>query len=74
MNFYRDPCAGSGGDWNRYLAAGKPILNAEYSQDGEKVSRFCPSDRRWGIWGALFSADLNGPGAYEVCWNAVNEL
>jgi hypothetical protein len=73
-NFYRDPCAGSSGDWNRYLAAGKPILDAEYRQDGEKISRFCPSDRKWGIWGALFSVDLNGPGTYKVCWNAANEL
>jgi hypothetical protein len=73
-NFYRDPCAGPGGDWNRYLAAHKPILNAEYRQDPEKLSRFCPTDREWGIWGALFSVDLNGPGTYGVCWNRANQL
>jgi len=73
-NFYRDPCAGAGGDWNRYLAAHKPILDAEYRQDPEKLARFCPSDRKWGIWGALFSVDLNGPSTYSVCWNQANQL
>jgi Glycoside-hydrolase family GH114 len=73
-NVYHDPCAGAGGDWNRYLAAHKPILNAEYRQDGEKISKFCPADRRWGIWGALFSVDLNGPRTYSVRWDAANHL
>jgi hypothetical protein len=73
-NFYRDPCVGRNGDWNLYLAAGKPVLDAEYRQDRETLARFCTEDRRWGIWGALFSVDLDGPATYEVCWNAANRL
>ncbi len=61
---------GPGGDRGPYLAAGKPVFNAEYTQDGETTSRFCPADDHWGIWGALFSVDLNGPKLYKVCWNA----
>jgi hypothetical protein len=73
-NYYDDPCAGQGGDWDRYLAAGKPVFNAEYTQDGETTSKFCSADDHWGIWGALFSVDLNGPKPYKVCWNANNSL
>ena len=73
-NFYKDPCAGKGGDWDAYLAAGKPVLNAEYTQDGETTSKFCAADIQWGIWGALFNVNLNGPKTYQVCWDAQNQL
>jgi hypothetical protein len=73
-NYYDDPCAGAGGDWNDYLAAGKPVLDAEYQQDGETASQFCSADDHWGIWGALFSVDLDGPAIYHVCWSAKNRL
>ena len=73
-NFYNDPCAGPGGDWDAYLAAGKPVLNAEYVQDRETTAKFCPADDGWGIWGALFSVGLNGPADYQVCWNSMNQL
>jgi hypothetical protein len=65
-NHYRDPCAGPGGDATPYLRAGKPVLNAEYVQDGETRSRFCPADIRAGITGALFGVSLSG-GVYEPC-------
>jgi hypothetical protein len=73
-NYYDDPCAGQGGDWGPYLAAGKPVFNAEYTQDGETTSEFCSADDHWGIWGALFSVDLDGPKFYKVCWDANNRL
>ncbi len=65
-NYYDDPCAGPGGDATPYLKAGKPVLNAEYTQDGETTSRFCPADIKAGIVGALFNANLAG-GTYEPC-------
>ena len=43
-NHYQDPCAGLGGDATPYLRAGKPVLNAEYTQDGETTARFCAAD------------------------------
>ena len=73
-NHYDDPCAGPGGDWNVYLAAGKPVLNAEYVQDGETTAKFCPADDGWGLWGALFNVALNGAADYQVCWNSANQL
>jgi len=73
-NYYQDPCVGPEGDWGPYLAAGKPVFNAEYTQDGETTSKFCPPDDHWGIWGALFNVDLNGPKLYKVCWNANDTL
>jgi hypothetical protein len=73
-NYYEDPCAGQGGDWGPYLASGKPVFNAEYTQDGETTSQFCSADDHWGIWGALFSVDLDGPKFYKVCWDAKNRL
>jgi hypothetical protein len=73
-NYYDDPCAGKGGDWDAYLAAGKPVLNAEYKQDGETTSKFCPADDKRGIWGALFSVNLNGPRSYKVCWTSQDLL
>jgi len=65
-NFYNDPCAGSGGDATAYLAAGKPVLNAEYTQDGETTAKFCPADTAAGIVGALFDVDLDGK-TYSPC-------
>jgi len=65
-NSFDDPCAGSGGHATPYLSAGKPVLNAEYTQDGETTSKFCPSDVAAGISGALFDVNLAG-GTYSPC-------
>ncbi|HTP22264.1 MAG TPA: endo alpha-1,4 polygalactosaminidase [Solirubrobacteraceae bacterium] len=65
-NSYTDPCAGSGGDATPYLAAGKPVLNAEYTQDGETTAKFCPADTAARIIGALFDVELNGK-TYAPC-------
>jgi hypothetical protein len=73
-NRYHDPCAGKNGDWDTYLHAHKPVLNAEYTRDGETAAKFCPADRRYGIWGALYGVDLSGPKPYSVCWNAKHKL
>lgn len=73
-NLYTDPCAGRGGDWDSYLARGKPVLNAEYTQDGETAAKFCAADDAHRIWGALFSVDLNGAGGYKPCWSRTGRL
>jgi len=65
-NYYDDPCAGPGGDATPYLDAGKPVLNAEYTQDGETTAKFCPSDTAAGITGALFDVNLDGQ-TYDPC-------
>jgi Glycoside-hydrolase family GH114 len=65
-NYYRDPCSGRGGDATPYLRAGKPVLNAEYVEDGETSAKFCPADVAAGIAGALFNVDLNGK-TYRPC-------
>ena len=65
-NHYQDPCAGSGGDATAYLAAHKPVLNAEYVEDGETTTKFCSADITAGITGALFSVNLSG-GTYQPC-------
>jgi hypothetical protein len=65
-NRYQDPCAGQGGDGTPYLTRGKPVLNAEYVEDGETTAKFCPADVKAGIGGALFNVDLNGR-TYEPC-------
>jgi hypothetical protein len=65
-NYYHDPCAGSGGDATPYLRLGKPVLNAEYTQDGETTARFCAADLAAGITGALFDVDLGGK-TYRPC-------
>lgn len=67
-NYYNDPCSGSGGDATAYLSAGKPVLNAEYTQDGETTAKFCSSDEAAGITGALFDVSLSGT-TYEPCEN-----
>jgi hypothetical protein len=72
-NQYHDPCAGPGGDWDAYLNAGKPVLNAEY-QGHETTAKFCPADIKYRIWGALFNVNLSNDKTYQVCWNAKNQL
>ncbi len=47
-----------------YLAAGKPVLNAEY---GLSTSAFCTADNAAGIMGARYSLELNGT-TFEHCW------
>jgi hypothetical protein len=47
-----------------YLAAGKPVLNAEYSLS---TSSFCAVDEAAGIMGARYSLELNGS-SFEPCW------
>ena len=61
-NAYNDPCS----EWRPYLTAGKPVLNAEYTDDGESTSKFCSADETLGIIGALFNVDLNGK-TYQPC-------
>ena len=65
-NYYNDPCTGSGGDATAYLARHKPVLNAEYTADGETTDEFCSADETAGIVGALFSVDLDGS-TYQPC-------
>ncbi len=66
-NRYEDPCAGPHGDGTPYLSRHKPVLNAEYVQDGETTARFCSADVAAGISGALFSVDLNNARDYVPC-------
>jgi hypothetical protein len=47
-----------------YLAAGQPVLNAEYRLSR---ARFCAADQAAGIMGARFNLALNGV-TYEPCW------
>lgn len=65
-NYYNDPCAGAGGDATPYLNAGKPVLGAEYTEDGETTAKFCPADTASGIIGALFDVNLDGK-TYQPC-------
>jgi hypothetical protein len=51
-------------DFDPYLAAGKPVLNAEYKL---RTSRFCAADQAAGIMGARFKLALNGK-RFEPCW------
>ena len=50
-----------------YLASGKPVLDAEYTQDGETTATFCAADEKLGIMGALYSVDLDGS-SYSPCF------
>ncbi len=52
------------GSFQPYLAAGKPVLNAEYSLS---TSSFCAADEAAGIMGARYSLELNGS-SFEPCW------
>lgn len=65
-NYYKDPCAGPRGDATPYLKRHKPVLNAEYVEDGETRAHFCGRDRAAGITGALFNVDLDGR-IYKPC-------
>ena len=47
-----------------YLAAGKPVLNAEY---GLSRSEFCAADKAAGMMGASYGIELNGA-TFEHCW------
>ena len=47
-----------------YLAAGEPVLDAEY---GLVRSRFCPADKKAGIMGARYDLALDGK-RFEPCW------
>jgi hypothetical protein len=51
-------------DFDPYLAAGKPVLNAEYKLP---TSKFCAADNASGIMGARFNLALNGH-KFEPCW------
>jgi hypothetical protein len=51
-------------NFQAYLAAGKPVLNAEYSLS---TSSFCAADTAAGIMGARYSLELNGS-SFEPCW------
>lgn len=51
------------GDFQPYLTAGKPVLNAEYRG---KLAKFCPADDAAGIMGARFALSLNGK-KFEAC-------
>ena len=54
---------GDCGAWAPYLAAGKPVLNAEYSDP----AGFCAADAALGIMGARFPLLLDGT-LFEPCW------
>jgi hypothetical protein len=51
-------------DFEPYLEAGKPVLNAEYHLS---KGRFCSKDNAAGITGARFNVKLNGK-RFEPCW------
>ena len=53
-----------------YTAAGKPVWDAEYKEDGETTAKFCPANIKAGIVGALFALDLDGS-LFEPCSNDV---
>jgi hypothetical protein len=65
-NAYDDPCGADGDNVQDYVNAGKPVLNAEYTQDGETTAQFCSADNALGINGSLFSVDLDGS-LYASC-------
>jgi hypothetical protein len=52
------------GDFQPYLLAGKPVLNAEYHL---APAKFCAADNAAGIMGARFALSLNGK-KFESCW------
>jgi hypothetical protein len=58
-NQYRE-CA----DFQPYLAAGKPVLNAEYAK---QTAKFCAADEAAGMMGVRFAKSLNGK-RFEPCW------
>ncbi len=52
-------------DYEAYLNAGKPVLNAEYHK---QPSRFCAADKAVGIMGARFDLELDGK-TFMPCWS-----
>ena len=50
-----------------YLAAGKPVLDAEYTRTARRRRQFCAADEKLGIMGALYSVDLDGS-SYSPCF------
>jgi hypothetical protein len=53
-----------------YSAAGKPVWDAEYKEDGQSVASFCPADAQANIVGALYALALDGS-HFEPCPNDV---
>jgi hypothetical protein len=51
-------------DFEDYLAAGKPVLDAEYKRS---TAKFCAADDAAGIMGARFNIALNGR-RFQPCW------
>jgi len=50
-------------NFQAYLSAGKPVLNAEYGSS----NAFCAADNAAGIMGARFDLNLTGA-TFEPCW------
>jgi hypothetical protein len=65
-NAYDDPCGAGGDNVQDYVNASKPVLNAEYTQDGETTAKFCSADDALGINGSLLSVNLDGS-FYQSC-------
>jgi len=53
-----------------YTAAGKPAWDAEYTEDGETIAKFCDADVKANIAGALFELALDGK-LFQPCSNNV---
>ncbi len=51
-------------NFDAYLTAGKPVLNAEYERT---TSEFCAADNAAGIMGARYDLELDGK-TFEPCW------
>jgi hypothetical protein len=51
-------------NFQAYLTAGKPVLNAEYDLS---TSSFCAADNAAGIMGARYDLELDGK-TFEPCW------
>jgi hypothetical protein len=51
-------------NFQAYLSAGKPVLNAEYELS---TSAFCAADNAAGIMGARYGLELDGS-TFEPCW------
>jgi hypothetical protein len=51
-------------NFQAYLTAGKPVLNAEYEL---AASSFCAADNAAGIMGARYDLELDGK-TFEPCW------
>ncbi|HEY3775907.1 MAG TPA: endo alpha-1,4 polygalactosaminidase [Solirubrobacteraceae bacterium] len=56
-------------DLQPYVAAGKPVLDAEYQSS--LYPGFCSADNVDGIMGALFNTALNGS-VFQPCWSTAS--